>query len=54
MKWALNKNKGTVINHPEIGVLEGGVAYQVTDEQALMLKNVIGIVLFDKVENKLA
>ena len=53
MKWALNKNKGTAINHPEIGILEGNVAYEVTDEQALMLKNVIGIVIFDKI-NKLA
>ena len=54
MRWALNKNKGTVINHPEVGTLEGGVAYEVTDEQALMLKHVIGIVLFDRIENKLA
>ena len=55
MKWALNKNKGTVINHPEIGALEGGTAYEVSDEQAIMLKHVIGVVIFDKIEpNKLA
>jgi hypothetical protein len=50
MKYALNKNKGTVINHPEVGILEGNIAYEITDEQALMLKNVIGIIIFDKVQ----
>jgi len=55
MKFALNKNKGTTINHPEVGKLEGGIAYEVTDEQAIMLKHVIGVIIFDKVEkNKLA
>ena len=52
MKLALNKNKGTVINHPEVGTLEGGVAYEVSDEQAIMLKHVIGIIIFDRVETK--
>lgn len=50
MKWALNKQKGTVVNHPAVGKLQGGVAYEITDKEALMLKHIINIVVFDEVK----
>ena len=50
MKYVLNKKKGTIINHPTLGKLEGGVAYCVSDEQANMVKDIINIHIFDRVE----
>lgn len=48
-KWVLNIKKGTTINHPLLGKLEGGCAYQVTEHEANMIKNVINIVIFDEI-----
>ena len=50
--YVLNVKKGNTINHPSVGKLEGGVAYEVSDKEALMLKNIINIVIFDKVVHK--
>ena len=36
--------------HPELGKIEGGVAYKVTDEQAKQVKNIFNIVIFDDVK----
>lgn len=52
MRYALNVRKGTVVNHPSIGKLQGGVAYPVTDEEANQLKNIINIVVFDSVAER--
>ena len=52
MKWILNKQKGTVINHPKLGKLEGGVAYEVSDEDAGMMKHIINIIVFDDVRKQ--
>ena len=53
-KFVLNKQKGSVINHPTLGKLEGGVAYEVSEEEANMVKHIINIIVFERVENKLA
>jgi hypothetical protein len=50
MKYALNIKKGTTVNHPSAGKFEGGVAREVTDEEALQLKNIINMIVFDRVE----
>lgn len=49
MKFVLNINKGTTINHPIAGKLEGGKAYEMPERLAIQVKNVMGIVLFDEV-----
>jgi hypothetical protein len=52
MKYVLNSKKGTIINHPAIGKLEGGIAVQVTDEEANMLKGIINIIVFDDIKTR--
>ena len=52
MKWVLNKQKGSTINHPTLGKLEGGVAHEVSDKDALMVKSIINIVVFDSIKRK--
>jgi len=52
MKWVLNKQKGTVVNHPVVGKLHGGVAYEVTEQEALMLKNIINLIVFNEIKVK--
>lgn len=52
MKWVLNKQKGTVVNHPVVGKLQGGIAYQITEDEAIMLKHIINLVIFDEVRRK--
>jgi len=52
MKWVLNKQKGTIINHPAAGKMEGLVAYEVEDNIADQMKHVINVVVFDRVEPK--
>lgn len=49
-KFALNTNKGTTVNHPSVGKLQGNIAKEVTDEEALQLKHIHGIIVFDAVE----
>jgi len=49
MKFVLNKKKGSTINHPSLGKLEGGKARQVTDEEADMVKGIINIHVFEDV-----
>ena len=51
MKYVLNRKKGTVINHPELGKLAGGVAYKVTEAQANMVKGIINIIIFDEIQD---
>jgi|TARA_Y100000310_G_scaffold140352_1_gene139783 hypothetical protein len=52
MKWVLNIQKGTTVNHPSVGKLQGGVAYEITDKEAIMLKHIINLVIFDRVQKK--
>lgn len=52
MKWIINTKKGTTINHPHVGRLEGLVAYEVEDRVANQLKNIINILVFDKIVPK--
>jgi len=49
MKFVLNTKKGTMIKHPALGELKGGVAYEFTDEEAMQVKNIINILVFDEV-----
>lgn len=49
--YALNTRKGTTINHPDV-ILKGGVAVPVTDSLAIQLKDMIDIVVFEKVAGK--
>lgn len=49
MKWVLNSKKGTTINHPSVGRMEGLVAYEVTDHVGEQLKHIINVVVFDRV-----
>jgi len=49
MKFAVNKQKGSTVNHPTLGEFRGGVAREVTDDEAVMLKNIINIIIFDEV-----
>ena len=50
MPFVLNKKKGTWINHPSVGKLKGGIAYEIRDDQVEMMKNIINVVIFDEVE----
>ena len=52
MKYALNIQKGSTINHPAIGKLEGGVAVEVTDHEANQVKHMINVVIFDSIKKK--
>jgi hypothetical protein len=48
-KYILNRQKGSTINHPSVGKVRGGVAYEVTDHQANMMKHIINIIVFDEI-----
>lgn len=50
MKYALNVQKGSTVNHPTVGRIEGGKAIQVSDNEANQLKHIINIVIFDEVK----
>ena len=52
MSYALNTQKGSTINHPLVGRLEGGIAYEVSEQEANQLKNIINVVIFEKVRKK--
>jgi hypothetical protein len=52
MKYALNAQKGSTVNHPVVGKLEGGKAYAIEDSEAEQLKHIIGIIIFDEVVEK--
>jgi len=52
MKYVLNKQKGSTVNHPVVGKIEGLVAYEIEDELAEQLKHIINLVVFDKVVYK--
>ena len=49
MKYILNVQKGSTINHPSVGRIEGGKAYKVSDEAANQVKNIINVVVFEEV-----
>ena len=49
MKYVLNKQKGTTVNHPSVGKLKGGVAYEITDQESVQLKHIINLVMFDDI-----
>ena len=48
-RYALNVKKGTTIQHPDVR-LPGLIAVRVDDHVANQLKNIINVVIFDKVE----
>jgi len=50
MKYALNKKKGTCIDHPTIGKFPGGVAVEVTDHEANAVKRIVNMVVFDEID----
>jgi len=52
MKYVLNVKKGTTVNHPACGKIEGGKAYQISDEMAIQLKHIINLIVFDEVISK--
>jgi len=52
MKYALNIQKGSTINHPLVGKIEGGVATPVTDKEAEMIKHIINVVVFDSIKER--
>lgn len=52
MKYALNTQKGSTVNHPLVGKITGGVAVPVTDEEANMIKHIINIVVFDSIAER--
>ena len=47
MKFILNTQKGSTINHPTVGALQGGVAIKVEDEIADQLKHIINVIVFE-------
>ena len=47
MKFVLNVQKGSTINHPAVGALEGGIARQVSEDVANQLKHVMNVIVFD-------
>jgi hypothetical protein len=49
MKYVLNKQKGTIVNHPSVGRLKGGIAYEITDKEAIMLKHIINLIVFEDI-----
>ena len=49
MKYILNTQKGSTINHPADGKIEGGKAYKVSEEVANQLKHIINIYVLDEV-----
>jgi len=49
MKYALNVQKGSTINHPLVGKIPGGIAVPVTDKEAEMVKHIINVVVFDSI-----
>ena len=55
VQYVLNKQKGTIVNHPEIGQIPGLVAVPITDKQANMCKHIRGLIVFDreKVEKRI-
>ena len=50
--YVLNTKKGTIVNHPSVGKIEGLVAKEITEEQAEQLKHIINLIVFDRVENR--
>jgi len=52
MKYILNKQRGSTINHPALpgGKLEGATAIQVEDHVANQLKGIYNVVIFDDVK----
>jgi hypothetical protein len=48
--YALNINKGTEIIHPEIGILESGVAVYIPDYLVPIAEHLKGVVVFQKVK----
>lgn len=47
MKWALNVKKGTVINHPLVGKMDGGIAIPIQEKDVNQLKHIYNVVIFD-------
>jgi len=54
MKYVLNKQKGSTLNHPALpgGKLEGGIAMKVEDSVANQLKGIYNVVIFDNVKSE--
>jgi len=52
MPYVINKVKGTIVNHPTVGRIEGLKAYKISDDEALMLKNIINLLIFDEIKER--
>ena len=52
MKLALNTNKGTEINHPELGSLPAQIAIPIKDEDILLAESVEGVVIINEFMNE--
>lgn len=49
MSYALNIKKGTEIIHPEIGLLESGVARLIPDDLVNTAKHLKGVIVFEEI-----
>lgn len=45
--YALNIQKGTTINHPTIGKLEGRVAKKIPDDQVKMAEGLVNVITLE-------
>lgn len=50
MPYAVNPQKGTIINNADIGELPGGIAVKINERQKLIAKHIRGVVVFDDVQ----
>jgi hypothetical protein len=51
--YALNINKGTEIYHPELGILESGVAIYIPDEYSHIAESLRGVITFHRIRDKI-
>ena len=52
MPYAVNTNKGTILNNADIGELPGGVAIPITQQQVNIAKHLLNVVVFDRVAGR--
>ena len=51
MKYALNKQRGSTINHPMIK-LPGCEAVPISEKEAIMLKGIHNVIIFDSIQER--
>ena len=52
MPYALNVKKGTLVQHPSLGKLVGGMAKEIGERDVLIAKHLVNVVVFDGFEPK--